>query len=426
VDESLEETAGSRVVDPALVGARHAGVLLHPTALPGGRIGPAAREFVDWLAEAGQRWWQILPLGPPDEHRSPYAARSAFAGWPGLLADPDAPVAPEEVAAFRERHAFWAEGWERVAGPDALADQVRFEREWSALRRHAAERGVRILGDVPLYVAAGSADALTWPELFAERDVAGAPPDDYSAVGQLWGNPLHDWRAHADSGYEWWIQRIARTLDLVDAARIDHFRGFVSYWAVPEGAADARSGRWRRGPGGAPLVAAAERLGPLPLIAEDLGVITPAVDTLRDRLGLPGMRVIQFGFGGGADNPHRLAHHPRESVAYTGTHDNPTIAEWWAAADEHVRAAVDATAAEAGIDEPEPHRRLVRLALSSRAALAVVPAQDLLGLGAEGRFNTPGTAHGNWEWRLEPGALDARLARWLREATEEAGRAEPA
>ena len=394
-------------MDPALLTTRASGLLLHPTALPDGRLGASARAFVDWLAVAGQRWWQVLPLGPPDEHRSPYAARSAFAASPALLEHPDAAVSDEEIAAFRVRHAFWADGWERFAGPGALADQVRFAREWSALRAYATARGVRLLGDVPLYVAPRSADVESWPTLFTDGEIAGAPPDDYSAVGQLWGNPLHDWRAHAADGYRWWVERIGRTLELVDAARIDHFRGLVSYWAVPAGAPDAVSGRWRRGPGGAPLRAAAGRFGPLALIAEDLGLITPAVEALRARLGLPGMRVLQFGFSGGRANPHRLENHVHDAVVYTGTHDNPTIREWWEGIDAAARAAVEAAAAAAGVDEEQPHLRLVRLALGSRAALSIVPVQDLLGLGAEARFNTPGTADGNWAWRLAPGALDA-------------------
>lgn len=413
------------LADPALLATRAGGLLLHPTALPGGRLGAPARTFVDWMAEAGQRWWQVLPLGPPDEHRSPYAARSAFAASPALLEHPDAPVSHDEIEAFRVRHAYWADGWERFAGPGALADQVRFAREWAALRAYAAARGIRLLGDVPLYVAPRSADAASWPGLFADGEVAGAPPDDYSAVGQLWGNPLHDWRAHAADGYRWWVERIGRTLELVDAARIDHFRGLVSYWAVPAGAPDAASGRWRRGPGGGPLRAAAARLGPLALIAEDLGLITPAVEALRVRLGFPGMRVLQFGFSGGRANPHRLENHVPDAVVYTGTHDNPTIREWWDGVDGATRGEVDGAAAAAGVEEASPHLRLIRLALGSPAALAIVPVQDVLGLGGEARFNTPGTIDGNWAWRLAPDALDVRLADWLRAATEEAGRGDP-
>ncbi len=229
--------------------SRTSGVQLHVTSLPGGRLGPAARRFVDWLQAAGQSWWQMLPLGPPDRYRSPYKAASAFAAWPGLLADPDAPVSAREEASFRERQRFWIGDWERFAGDGAVADQVRFEREWGALRAYAAERGVRLIGDVPIYVAPDGADHQAHRELFRDGVVAGAPPDAYAATGQLWGNPVYDWPALQRRGYRWWSERFRRTLELFDLARLDHFRGFVAYWAVPEAAPDASYGAWARGRG---------------------------------------------------------------------------------------------------------------------------------------------------------------------------------
>jgi 4-alpha-glucanotransferase len=221
---------------------RSSGIVLHPTSLPGGRLGEEAFAFVDWLERAGQSWWQLLPLGPPDEHGSPYASSSAFAAWNGFLGDPDAPVAPREVDRFRRLHHYWAPEWEAAGGE--LADQVRFEREWTALRAYAHERGVRLIGDVPIYPAQGSVDHLSHPELFQSGAVAGAPPDSLGPNGQLWGNPLFAWDALAAEGYRWWIERLRRTLELFDLTRIDHFRGFVSYWAVPKGARTARGGRW--------------------------------------------------------------------------------------------------------------------------------------------------------------------------------------
>jgi len=199
---------------------RASGVQLHITSLPGGRLGRAAYRFVDWLAAAGQSWWQVLPLGPPDRHRSPYKARSAFAAWPGLLADPRAPVSSAEVAEFRERQAYWIGDWERFSARGAVTDQVRFQREWSALRIYAADRGVRILGDVAIYVAADSADHRARPELFQEGFVAGTPPDSFSDTGQLWGNPLYNWPALQRRRYRWWVERLRRTLELFDLARI--------------------------------------------------------------------------------------------------------------------------------------------------------------------------------------------------------------
>ncbi|HUE25179.1 MAG TPA: 4-alpha-glucanotransferase, partial [Solirubrobacteraceae bacterium] len=271
---------------PAL--PRSSGVLLHVTSLPAGRLGPEAYRFVDWLAAAGQSWWQVLPLGPPDRYGSPYKARSAFAAWRGLLGSPRAPVSAAELLDFRERNSWWILDWERFAGRGAAADQVRFEREWGGLRGYAAERGVRVFGDVAIYVAPGSADHRLHPELFREDFVAGAPPDAFSASGQMWGNPLYDWPALQRRRYRWWVARLRRTLELFELARIDHFRGFVSYWAVPAGARTAKSGHWMRGPGRALFDALARELGPLPLVAEDLGVITPPVARLRDELGLPG------------------------------------------------------------------------------------------------------------------------------------------
>jgi 4-alpha-glucanotransferase len=394
---------------------RSSGVLLHPTSLPGGRIGREAYRFVDWLAHAGQSWWQVLPLGPPDEQRSPYNAASAFAAPPALVAEPDAPVPADEMAEFRERQAYWLGDYLRLAGDGALAEQVRFEREWSALRSYAARNGVRLIGDVPIFVSRTSVDVRSHPELFLDDVVAGVPPDYFSATGQLWGSAIYDWPALRRTGYRWWVERFARSFEHVDVVRIDHFRGFVASWAVPAGARTARRGRWRRGPGATLFRAVEETLGPLSVIAEDLGVITPAVTRLRDALGFPGMRVLQFGLEGGSRSPHRVENHPDWSVVYTGTHDNDTAVGWWSSLSEQQRL-------RTGLDPREPHWSLIRLALASRARLAVVPAQDVLGLGSEARMNTPGQQDGNWSWRLEPGQLTEELAARLREETRQAQR----
>jgi 4-alpha-glucanotransferase len=378
-------------------------VQLHLTSLPGGRLGAGAREWVDFLAAAGQSWWQVLPLGPPDRHGSPYKSRSAFAAWRGFLAEPGAPVARAEAEAFAERHPW--------ASARAIPDQVRFEREWGALRAYAAQRGVRLIGDVPIYVAPGSEDHREHPELFLPGLVAGAPPDAYSDKGQLWGNPAYDWPALRRRGYRWWVQRLERATELFDVARIDHFRGFVAGWVVPEGARDARGGRWRRGPGRAVFDAARQQLGALPFIAEDLGVITEPVDRLRRELGLPGMVVMQFAFDpDDPEGPHRIERHTADRVAYTGTHDTDTMAGWLAT-----------------MEHPEllPARDVWGLTewwMGSRAPLVMLQAQDLLELGSEARMNTPGRAAGNWRWRLPAGALTKALARKLRGITAAAGR----
>jgi 4-alpha-glucanotransferase len=394
-------------------------VQLHPTSLPGGRLGPEAYAFVDWLHEAGQSWWQMLPLTPPDRYGSPYKSPSAFAAWPGLLADPDAEVAAQEEADFRERQGAWIDGWERFAGRRAVADQVRFEREWSALRAYAADRGVRLIGDVPIYVAPRGADHKAHPELFLDDVVAGVPPDAYSSTGQLWGNPIYDWPALRRRGYRWWTARLRRTMELFDVARVDHFRGFVAYWAVPRGSRDARAGRWRRGPGHAVFRAMSDELGTLPLIAEDLGVITPAVTRLRQELGFPGMVVLQWAFDpDDPHGPHRVENHEQHSIAYSGTHDTDTLAGWWAAIDDAQRAQAEA----AMPDDDDPLWALIRLLFASPAVVAMTQLQDILGLGSEARMNVPGTKGGSWKWRLEPGQLTADHARRLRAATEEAQR----
>jgi 4-alpha-glucanotransferase len=406
---------------------RASGVQLHPTSLPSGRLGREAFAFVDWLAEAGQSYWQMLPLGPPDRYGSPYKAKSAFAAWSGLLAEPTAAVSREEMGAFRARESFWVDDWARF-GPgrpgELIADQVRFDREWAALRRYAADRGVRLIGDVPIYVAPGSADQRAHPGLFRDDAVAGVPPDAFTDKGQLWGNPLYDWPALRRHGhYAWWTERFRRVFELYDLARIDHFRGFVAYWAVPRGARDARGGTWKRGPGRAVFDAAGAALGgSLPLIAEDLGVITPAVERLRDDLGYPGMVVLQFGFDGDPRSPHLPDNHVEARVVYTGTHDHDTIRGWWDGLDLETRERVDRSIDAHGVRDAEPHWSLIRLAFASPARLAMVQAQDVLGLGSEARMNMPGTAKGAWRWRLRDGALTSDLAKRLREATEAAER----
>ena len=380
---------------------RSSGIVLHPTSMASGTLGDEAYEFVDWLASAGQSWWQVLPLGPPDKFGSPYASSSAFAGWKSFLAEPDAPVSRREIAAYRRANSYWIADWEDAGG--SVADQVRFDREWSALRAYARERGIRLIGDVPIYVAQDSVDHVAHPELFLKGAVAGAPPDKLGLLGQHWGNPLFDWKALAKEGYRWWIERLRRTFTLYDFARIDHFRGFAAFWAIPEGKKelDARTGHWLPGPGESVFRAAEAELGELPVIAEDLGLITKDVEKLRDALGFPGMVVLLWAFQGRKSNPHRLENHRVHQVVYTTTHDTDTLLGHFPGR--------------------EPWE-LIELALSSRASLCMIPAQDVLSLGSEGRMNTPGREQGNWTWRLAPGQLTPEVAERLRAATEASGR----
>jgi len=389
---------------------RASGILLHPSSFPNGVLDGHAYRFVDWLAAAGQRWWQVLPLGPPEGiTSSPYMSPSAFAGSPALLANPRARVTRADAEAYGERQAYWIDDW--IAFGGRVEDQVRFDREWSALRAYAAERGIRIFGDMPIYVADGGADHVAHPSLFQPRAVAGVPPDLFARDGQLWGNPLYDWPAmHAD-GYRWWIERFRRSFELVDLMRVDHFRGFVAYWSVRRGNKTARHGRWLRGPGAAVFRALQAELGTLELVAEDLGVITEPVVRLRQELGLPGMVVLQFQLGGGARNPHRPENHPQQAVVYTGTHDNDTALGWWESLTGEQRAAV-------GLDAADPAWSLLSQAWRSRAALAIAPLQDVLRLGNDARMNLPGSEGGtNWQWRYEVKALTRELAQELRQLT---------
>jgi 4-alpha-glucanotransferase len=469
--------------------ARAAGLLLHPTSLPGpfgiGDLGPAARAWVDFVAQSGAAWWQVLPLGPTGYRDSPYQSFSSFAGNPllvspellvadGLLAAEDLADVPgtfategpvdygaaiawklplldkaaarmaaghmlaAEFAAFRQREAGWLEDFAlfmalkdahgggpwtdwpeplRDADPHALATaratattathrhafrQWAFARQWSALRGHARSRGVSFLGDAPIFVAHDSSDVWAHRGLFQldgagkPTVVAGVPPDYFAKTGQLWGNPLYRWEAHAAEGYAWWIARMKATLRLVDRVRLDHFRGFAAAWEVPAMAKTAESGRWARGPGEEFLGALDRGLGGLPLVAEDLGEITPDVVALRDKFALPGMRILQFGFTG-PDNLFLPHHYVANTVVYTGTHDNDTVAGWHAGAPAAERAFLERYR---GPSTGSVSWDLVRMSWASVAAIAVTTPQDLLELGPSGRMNFPGREQGNWTWRL--------------------------
>jgi 4-alpha-glucanotransferase len=491
---------------------RRAGVLLHPTSLPGphgiGDLGAEAFRFVDYLASASQSLWQILPLGPTGFGNSPYAARSAFAGNPllisldslrerGLLqaddladapaADPDRvafdAVAPwkldrlrtayehvlvsqhaelaGQIAAFREANAGWLAdyalfmalrekyggapwtAWQsdvRLREPDAvgaarthLANEIGFHEfvqflfveQWTALRAYARERGVRIMGDLPIFVALDSADVWANRALFdLDREaqpnvVAGVPPDYFSADGQRWGNPLYRWDAIAAEGYRWWIDRFRQALQFVDVLRIDHFRGFESYWAIPAAESTAKRGQWMPGPGRALFDAARAALGEIALVAEDLGLITPAVEALRRDLGIPGMRVLQFAFGDDSTNPYLPHNYDSATVVYTGTHDNDTTKGWFATLSERDRNAVLAYVARDGSDIAHD---LIRLAYASVAETAIAPLQDVLSLGGAARMNLPGEATGNWNWRFRQDALTENDAAWLASLVQIYGR----
>lgn len=485
---------------------RSSGILLHPTSLPGpygiGDLGPQARRFIDFLAGAGCKLWQVLPLGPTGYGDSPYQCFSAFAGNPYLISPDvlleqglltradlsDMPAwSPQEVDfgelygwkprllekacarfesmpsgalrtefdAFRLKNAVWLEdfslfmalkasnagaAWNqwpeplRARRPQALDEarkslaasisrysfvQFLFSSQWNALREYAHGQGLQIIGDIPIFVAMDSADVWSHPELFHLDDagqptvVAGVPPDYFSPTGQLWGNPLYRWDAHQQSGYRWWVERVSATLNAVDIVRIDHFRGFVAYWEIPGDAATAENGRWAPAPGAELFKAIRQALGEgeLPIIAEDLGVMTPEVAELRDAFGLPGMKVLQFAFSG-PENIFLPDHYIENCVVYTGTHDNDTSLGWYASAPAAEQKFARQYLHSDGVDFAWD---LIRAAWESVAVFALAPMQDFLRLGSTARMNFPGQAAGNWAWRMDEDALSADLQQKIRE-----------
>ena len=505
--------------------SRSSGILLHPTSLPSpygiGDFGPAAFEFADFLAAAGQTIWQMLPLGPTGYGDSPYQCFSAFAGNPalislhrlreqGLLETSDLEVAPQFSAdqveyekvnrfksealsqafekaqdvrfrpplagssgstfeQFKESEKAWLPDyalfralknkfhgvawpkWERELAsrqPEALkrarkelAEQIAeqeflqwiFFEQWNALKAYCHGKKIRVMGDLPIYVAHDSADVWAHPEYFhldasgnADK-IAGVPPDYFSATGQLWGNPIYRWERMAADGYSWWVERFRGAFRTFDLLRVDHFRGFEAYWEVPGGEGTAVNGRWTKGPGAELFAAVEARLGKLPILAENLGVITPEVEAIRERFGFPGMAILQFAFGTDPQGPDFRPHnYPRNRVAYTGTHDNDTTVGWWTSTPgagstrsaEDIKKERDFARAYLNLRKDEDEQvnwAFIRTLMASVADTVIFPFQDVLGAGTEARMNTPGTATGNWRWRFRNGKLTPEIAARLRE-----------
>jgi 4-alpha-glucanotransferase len=492
---------------------RSSGILLHVTSLPSlygiGDLGPSAFSWVDRLHEAGQGWWQALPLGPTGYGNSPYQSLSSFAGN-GLLISPELLISDgllnasdcashfpsdqvdyETVIPFREKQLekawtkfdagerrdlhpayqefcatqeTWLEDYglfralkNKFGGsyylewpedlverkPIALAkarrelanelDRYRFEqflllRQADQLRQYAHAKGVSLIGDLPFFVSPDSSDVWANPELFLlderrrPRFVAGVPPDYFSAEGQRWGNPVYNWDAVRSTGYQWCIDRIRTLLGHVDVIRLDHFRGFAAAWHIPAGAKSAQSGEWVPGPGASFFQSIQRELGRLPFIAEDLGTITADVALLRDQFQVPGTRVLQFAFDGHADNPYLPHNYVSNTVAYTGTHDNPPTREWYEQLPDSQKQSLWNYLKHQLVNSAEAAPALMELAWSSVAALTVAPFQDVLDLGVGNRMNVPGRAAGNWGWRFADEMLSATAFQWLRELTEKSKR----
>lgn len=493
---------------------RASGVLMHITSLPGphgiGTMGRHAKKFIDFMQAAGQKYWQMLPVGPTGYGNSPYQAFSAFAGNPFLIdldqlvkegyitketlnkydleatatkVDYDKIIAgkikvlKECYKSFKQKHDthemdkfkkvhHWLEEysvfmalkghfndkpWQKWDKPykerqaKALntfkkdnAEEIEFwvflqwvfYKQWMAMKAYANKQGVEIIGDMPIYVSSDSADTWAHTELFYFDKkcnpvaVAGCPPDAFSETGQLWGNPLYDWKKNEATGFKWWIKRMKSSMELYDIIRIDHFRGFESYWEIPAEDETAENGRWVKGPGMKLFNAIDKAIPSLRIIAEDLGYLTDAVVKLREDSGYPGMKILQFAFDSREESdylPHNYDHH---CIAYTGTHDNDTVVGWFEnAAPEDVEMAIEYLA----LTKKEGyHWGYIRGAWSSVADIAIAPMQDFLGLGTEHRMNIPSTIGGNWEWRVTEKQLSKSLAKRMRRLTKLYGRLEKA
>ncbi len=475
--------------------SRQSGILLHPTSLPGdygiGNFGPEAFRFIEFLEEAGQTLWQILPLGPTGPGDSPYQSFSAFALNPllidlhhfvnkGLISSPDldetrtpntgkvdyafvtasrtkvfkkayqafldsAPV--QDKAAFEsfcERQKSWLEDYAlfmaikdyydgiawyewplpvRKREKNALRNFRRLLKwetgyhrflqfvvncQWFFVKSYANNKNIKIIGDIPLYISFDSSDAWARPEMFMLDSklkpilVAGVPPDFFSETGQLWGNPVYNWEYHKKTNFSWWKERVDYNLELADILRIDHFRGLAAYWAVKFGSETAIDGEWLPAPGDALFRSLTMKKETLPIIAEDLGLITPDVVELREKYSLPGMKILMFGFDKAEENPFLPHLYEKASVVYTGTHDNDTVMGWYSSIDDEDKQKFHTYS---GCDKDDIHWQMIRMAMASVADIAVTPLQDVLGLGNEARMNVPGTASGNWQWRFKDGDL---------------------
>jgi len=469
---------------------RLAGVLLHPTSLPGeqdnGDLGHNAFHFIDFMHAAGLGIWQMLPHGPTHDDGSPYQSLSVHAGNPLWISlDPliasrwiypidadnttNGPATRkeqlrlahrgfeygagnedrEEYSHFRKQNAWWLDDYalfialreenghrawmewpegERNRHKDALKqartrltsaieqtcfEQFLFFRQWHALKSYANEKGIKLFGDLPIYVALDSADVWVHRKQFdldklgLPQSVAGVPPDYFSETGQRWGNPLFAWKTMEQDGFNWWQARMRTALDLYDLVRIDHFRGFEAYWSIPAESKTAIDGEWVKAPGEQLFNALLEAFGKLPVVAEDLGVITDEVIALRRQFGMPGMCILQFAFDGTGKNPYLPHNQETDSVVYTGTHDNNTTAAWFEELDKGGKQNVLDYLGHPSEPMPWP---MIRSALASVADAAVIPMQDLLGLGAGHRMNTPGTTKGNWQWRFDWQQVPDKLA----------------
>jgi len=440
---------------------RRSGVLLHPTSLPGvntsqpcfGVLGEQAYRFIDFMEQCHFSYWQVLPLGPTHDDRSPYNSLSTFAGNPDLIDNSTVKsISKQALENFYSSHRYWLKNYAlfnairqhennnhwvdwpetlRNRDPDTLhtfqrahkgsidqiiRQQYMFFKQWHELKCYAHKRHIQIIGDLPIFVAHDSADVWSHPSLFKLDAngypivVAGVPPDAFSETGQRWGNPLYNWETLKEYQFDWWVKRVQHALTLFDWIRLDHFRGFDACWEIPAADTNASNGHWVAAGGKTLLQRLSQACDPLPLIAEDLGVITPSVEQLRDQFNLPGMRILQFAYDSDGKNPYLPHNHTLNSVVYTGTHDNNTTLGWYNSLSYEQQQKVQNYHAWPQEFMPWP---LIKSVLASVSNLAVIPMQDLLALDENHRMNTPGTITGNWQWQFSWNQISNELPAYL-------------
>ncbi len=454
-----------KTTDPNILDSRRAGVLLHPTSLPNGVFDQYVFDWLDFMSDAGLSVWQMLPLGVPQSGNSPYQCNSAFAINPAFVEQSYLATAEYTLDTYQEwmlKQQHWLDDYALFASlkeqfntqpwyewpdairrrcPEALQEfreknqkktlaikwtQFRLFTRWQEIRNYARKRGIYLFGDMPIFVAHDSADVWANPDYFLLDEqgqptvVAGVPPDYFSETGQRWGNPHYHWENLKKNDFDWWIRRLESHFEWFDIVRIDHFRGLESVWEISRHCPTAIEGQWQTVPGEQLLKSVADKYGYLPLVAEDLGIITPEVIALRDKFQLPGMAVLQFSFDAFDDNPHKPKNINNNTVVYSGTHDNDTIKGWFDSLDEniqnHVISQINATSSDNIVDT------MITLTLNTQANLAIIPLQDFLGLGSDARMNTPATIDRNWHWQYSPDQITAKISSNIRYNIESSGR----
>ena len=406
---------------------RGVGVLLHISSLPDGNFSRSAFDFIDFLADSGVKYWQILAAGPTGYGDSPYSPLSVFAGNPKFIDHTRTTINDQAFKEFLKQNKYWLESFvtfmqKRDPKPDHALLQYHFFTQWAELKKYANERGIKIIGDVPIYTAMDSADVSGFPDQFDFTGVAGVPPDYFSETGQRWGNPLYDWKQQARTKYKWWTERMKINAQMYDIVRIDHFRAFDTYYKIPVNEKDARKGKWFKGPGMKIFDAIRTAVPKLDIILEDLGDMTQSVLDLRDETGFPGMKVMQFGFDGTHTNEHLPNNYIKNCVAYIGTHDNDTFVGFLKSASKQTCGFINTYLSSEMLGTEDTTRVAIEDILNSHADTVILTMQDLLFQDSKSRMNVPGVALGNWKYRIKSKDLTPELRDYLKMIIERSGR----